>query len=531
MIPLHTAAHEPRPAHHRSSTTRRARQLTITLVASAALLLTACSSNPANNSNSSEPSSLPSASTGQIVIANGEPITAAYYDPHSAIGLVDAQVGSLVFDTLLKMDKSGAVSPNLAESFTRVSDTEVDVVVRSGVKFHDGSTLTPTDVAASLNRLLDPKSALAAALFAAPGKATVAGNTVKIVTDKPFGPLENSLAVVPIVPEKDIKKPDNWKNKPTGSGPYTFVSNAGSDLTFKANPNYWGTKAGIETVIVRYIEDADARQAALLSGQVDISTRVGPEQVNGVKGNDQITVVKDQSPPAQILQVWQQNGALKDVRVRQALAYAVDRETIASAIMRGMNKVGFNSMPTNTPGYQAATEKFAHDPAKARELLKAAGYDNSLTLTMATSTLVPKQLEIDQAIVGYLKDVGVTVKVTKLEVGKFRTSYGDYDLSLNTLPTFNNDASFLLGLSAGGIGKAIFKAVDPQFDALFATQRDMVGDARASAINDAAEYLWDNARALYLSDENWVFLVNNRVQNYERAPLIGEPLLANASVR
>lgn len=519
------AAHEPLHAHPRSATTRRARRLTIALVAGAALLLNACSSNSSNAT-----SSQPSGPTGQIVVANGEPITAAYYDPDSAIGLVDAQVGSLVFDTLLKMDKSGALSPNLAESYSRVSDTEVDVVVRSGVKFHDGSALTPADVAASLNRLFDPKSALAGALYAAPGKATVAGNTVKIVTDKPFGPLENSLAVIPIVPEKDVKNPDNWKIKPTGSGPYTFVSNTAGDITFKANPNYWGTKPGIETVILRYIEDADARQAALLSGQVDISTRVGPEQVNGVKGNDQITVVNDQSPPAQILEIWQQNGALKDVRVRQALAYAVDRETIASSIMRGMNKVGFNSMPTNTPGYQAATEKFAYDPAKARELLKAAGYDNNLTLTMATSTLVPKQLEIDQAIAGYLKDVGVTVKVTKLEVGKFRTSYGDYDLSLNTLPTFNNDASFLLGLSSGGTGKAIFKAVDPKFDALFATQRDMVGAARAAAINDAATYLWDNARALYLSDENWIFLVNKRVHNYERAPLIGEPLLTKASV-
>jgi len=131
VIPAHMAAHEPR-----SATTRPARQLTVTLVAGAALLLSACSSNSSGTT-----SSKASGQTGQIVIANGEPITAAYYDPDSALGLVDAQVGSLVFDTLLKMDKSGALSPNLAESYSRVSDTEVDVVVRSGVKFQDGSGL------------------------------------------------------------------------------------------------------------------------------------------------------------------------------------------------------------------------------------------------------------------------------------------------------------------------------------------------------------------------------------------------------
>ena len=528
-----------------SSTRRFGWRSTAVMLAGGAMLLAACSSTAATSTSSAAAGSsaaAPAASaaassapvaaepTGQIVIANGEPITAAYYDPDSAFGLVDAQVSSLVFDTLLKMDKTGALSPNLAESYNRVSDTEVDVVVRTGVKFHDGTDLTPADVAASINRLFDPKSALAAALFAAPGKATVDGNTVKIVTDKPFGPLENSLAVIPIIPEKDSTTPDNFKIKPTGSGPYTFVSNDGTDITFEANANYWGKKPGIKTVIIRYIEDAQARQAALLSGQVDISTRVGPEESHGVEGNDQFTIVSGQGPPAQIIQIWQHNGALKDLKVRQALAYAIDRETIASSIMRGANAVGFNSIPTNMPGYAESANKYAFDPGKARALLKEAGYDNNLTLTMATSTLVPKQLEIDQAIVGYLKDVGVTVDVTKLEVGKFRTSYGDYDLSLNTLATFNNDADFLLGLSGGGIGTAIFKAQSPEYDALVATQKSTVGDARAAAINAAASYLWDNAWTSYLSDENWVFLVNNRVKGYERAPLVGEPLLVNATV-
>jgi peptide/nickel transport system substrate-binding protein len=518
------------------------------MLAGGAMLLAACTSGSTGTSSSAgdgasaaapaasaatsaaaEPAA-PAEPAGQIVIANGEPITAAYYDPHSAFGLVDAQVSSLVFDTLLKMDGTGALSPNLAESFTRVSDTEVDVVVRTGVKFHDGSDVTPADVAASLNRLLDPETALAAGLYAAPGTATVDGDTVKIVTDKPFGPLENSLAVIPIVPEKDVQNPDNWKTKPTGSGPYVFVSNDGTDITLEANPDYWGTAPGIKTVVFRYIEDAEARQAALLSGQVDISTRVGPEQVAGVEGNDDFTVVSNAGPPAQIVQVWQHNGALKDLQVRQALAYAIDRETIASSVMRGMNAVGFNSIPTNMPGYQAAANAFAYDPAKARELLKEAGYDNDLTLTMATSTLVPKQLEIDQAIAGYLKDVGITVDITKLEVGKFRTSYGDYDLSLNTLATFNNDASFVLGFASGGIGTAVWKATDPTYDALFAKQRESVGDARAVAINEAATWLWDNAWTGYLSNENWVFLVNNRVKGYERAPLVGEPLLGAATV-
>ena len=415
------------------------------------------------------------APSGQIIIANAEPISAAYYDPHSAFGLVDAQLGSFVFDTLLIMDKKGGISPSLASSYKVVSDTQVDLVIRTGVKFHDGSSLTPEDVAGSINRIFDTKSPLAFALMGAPGLATVSGDTVKIVTEKPFGPLLNSLAVIAIVPTKDIKAPDNWKVKPNGSGPYKFVSNANNDITVVANEDYWGVKPLIKTVILRYIEDSQARQSALLTGQVDISTRVGPVEVAGVKGNKTFKVVSKAGPPAQIIQIWRDGfsgksaGPLSNVKVRQALQYAIDRRAIAKTIQGNMNATAFNGMPTNMPFYKANKQRYAYNPAKAKRLLKAAGKSN-FTLTMSTSSLVPKQAEIDQAIIGYLKAVGVTVKVTKLEVGKFRTTYGDYDISLNTIASFNNDPSFALGIYAGGIGKAVFAWEDAKFDALFAAQ-------------------------------------------------------------
>ena len=174
--------------------------------------------------------------------------------------------------------------------------------------------------------------------------------------------------------------------------------------------------------------------------------------------------------------------------------------------------------------------KSEYNPAKAKSLIKSLGYFNKVTLTMSTSSLVPKQAEIDQAIVGYLKAVGIAVKVTKLEVGKFRTTYPDYDISLNTIATFNNDPSFSLGLYAGGIGKAIFGWEDSEMDRLFAAQRDDSGATRAGKVNLAQTYLWKMARTLWVSDENWVFIANKRVKNYERSPLVGEALIVNASV-
>lgn len=517
----------------------RGKLMTASLV-TALFVLGACASGASTDESEeasvdteeSSPSPTTEGPAGQIIIANGEPITAAYYDPHAAFGLVDAQLSSLVFDTLLSMDENGAVGPHLAESFERVSDTEMVLTIRSGVKFHDGADLTGEDVVANVNRLFDPDSALAQSLMATPGSAVADGNTVTITTESPFGPLENSLASIPIVPAADVASPDNWNERPNGTGPYVFVSNDGTDIVVEANPDYWGEAPGIETVILRYIEDAQARQAALVSGEVDISTRVGPDEVASIEGDPNINIVSNAGPPAQIVSIWQHNGALGDVRVRQALAHAIDREAIATSIMRGQNAVGFNSLPTMSPGYQEADNKFEYDPEQARALLAEAGYEDNLTLTMATSSLVPKQLEIDQAIVSYLNDVGITVDVTRLEVGQFRTTYGDYDVSLNTLASFNNDPSFLLGFYTGGIGQAVFKIQDDsEYNPLFVAQNRTVGDARAEAVNTAATWVWDNAVTGFMSDENWVFLVNSRVENYVRAPLVGEPLLVKATVQ
>lgn len=473
----------------------------------------------------------PVEATGQIIFGNAEPPTAAYWDPAAPLGLVDAQVQSLVFDTLLAMNQDGSLGPSLATEWKRLSDLELQMTIRTDVKFHDGAPLTAEDIKAALERIGKPDSGLASALLIPPLTVQIdSPSQITIKTDKPFGPLENGLAVAGIVPKADVENPDNWKQRAMGSGPYKFVSYTGNDITFEANADYWGNKAKIKTVVLRYIEDVNARQNALLTGEVDMLTRVGPEQLKAVEGNADFTV-NGQTPPSEIIMIYQHNGKLADLKLRQALAYAIDREAIAASLLGGQNPVPFSSLPTSmSPYYMASSEKFAYDPAKAKAMLAEAGYAGGLTLTMSTSTLVPKQPEIDQAIVDYLKAVGVTVEVTKLEVGAFRTTYNQYDLSLNTLGDFNNDPDFLLAMFSGGTGKAIFQWSDPKLDTMVAAQQAAVGDARVPLVQATSEYLWMQQPTLWLTDEVWYTIVSSRVKDYSRAPLIGEPLLVNASV-
>jgi len=469
------------------------------------------------------------ATGGTLTYANAEPPTSNYWDPAAGFGLVDEQVASLVHDTLLAFDASGTLNPSLATAWKRLSPTTVEATLRTDAKFHDGSPVTAEDIKASFDRLGQGK--LAQAIVVVPGiSVTIKSPTsIEIVSPQPFGVIENAMGFVKILRKTDIDTPDNFKKGAVGSGPYKFVSYKNNDVTLEANPAYWGGAPQTQSIVFRYIEDHEARLNALLGGQVDILTRVSSEDVKRVKGNAKFRVL-DISPPAQIIAILQHNGPFSNTKLRQAVAYAVDRKSIAESIMGGVNPVGTSSLPTNIPFYQPLQPDFTYDPDKASSLVKEAGFPSGVDVTMATTTLVPNQLEIDQAIAASLEQVGFRVKIQRLEVGAFRSSYNTYDISLNTLASFNDDADFLLGLYTGGAAAAIWHYKDEEFNKLQATQRAATGDARQAAVTAAASHLWDDQVTLYLSDERWHTIVSSRVSGYTRAPLVGERLAAGASV-
>lgn len=466
---------------------------------------------------------------GAVTYGNAEPPTSNYWDPAAGFGLVDEQVASLVHDTLIAFDEAGKMGPSIATAWTLDGDTKVKVTIRTDIKFHDGSPVTAEDIKASIDRLGEGK--LAQSMVATPGIAVaiVSPTELEVVSPTAFGVVLNMLAFVKILPKKNIDAPDNFKVGALGSGPYKFVSYTGNDVVLEANPDYWGGAPKIKTVTFRYIEDAQARINALLSGQVDILTRVSSEDLARVEGNADF-YVNNQTPPAQIVAIYQHNGPLGDLKVRQAVAHAIDREGIAKSIMKGTNPVGYSSLPTSSTYYKALEPKYEYDPAKAQALLAESTFKDGVTLRMSTSTLVPNQIEIDQVIAASLQAIGITVEVERLEVGAFRSSYNTYDINLNTLGVFNNDPDFLLGFYVGGLGQAVFHFSDPAYDALHAAQRAAGPDTREAAVTAAAQFLWENQVTLYLSDEVWYFIVNKRVEGYKRAPLIGENLLPQVSV-
>lgn len=466
--------------------------------------------------------------SGTVTFGNAEPPTANYWDPAAGFGLVDEQVASLVHDTLLAFDGEGNIGPSIATEWQVKSPTTVALTLRTDAKFHDGSPLTAEDVKASIDRLGAGGLAQANVVTAGITVNILSPTSIEVVTPTPFGVILNALAFIKILPKANIDNPDNFKKGALGSGPYKFVSFADNNITLEANPDYWGGAPKIKTVVFAYIEDNQARINALLAGQVDILSRCSAEDLSRVEGNAQFTSTSV-SPPSQIVAIYQHNGPLKELKLRQAIAYAVDRKAISDSLMRGKNPVGYSSLPTTAPYYQPLEPKFEPDLEKAMALVKEA-YPDGVSLRMSTSTLVPNQIEIDQVIANTLQMIGIDVSVERLEVGAFRTSYNTYDINLNTLASFTNDPDFIFGIYSGGTGEAVYHYKDEEFEKLYAAQKAAPADSRAAAVTAAAQHLWENQVTLYLSDEIWYFIVNTRVQGYARAPLVGETLVKDAAI-
>ncbi|WP_310417635.1 ABC transporter substrate-binding protein [Mycoplana sp. BE70] len=465
---------------------------------------------------------------GTLVFGNAEPPTSNYWDPAAGFGLVDEQVASLVHDSLLSFGEKGEITPGLATTWAIKDDRTVALTLREGVTFHDGTPLTAEDVKATIDRLGEGK--LAQSMVAVPGISVtiLSPSEIEVVSPEPFGVVLNALAFIKVLPKANIDNPDSFKTGAMGTGPYRFVSYSGNDVKLEANENWWGGTPKIKSVVFRYIEDAEARINALLTGQVDILTRVNAEFLSRVEGNADFNV-NNQSPPSQIVGLMQHNGPLGDVKLRQAVAYAVDREAIAASVMRGLNPVNYSALPTTSAFYEPLEPKFEHNPEKARELIAQSSYPDGVTLRMATTTLVPNQLEIDQIIAASLQQVGITVELERLEVGAYRSSYNTYDMTLDTLAVFNNDPDFVLGTYIGAAGEAVFHLKDETYEKLHAAQRAAPAESRAEAVKAAAQYLWENQITFFLTDEIWYSIVNKRVKDYVRAPLVGENLVPRAT--
>ncbi len=380
--------------------------------------------------------SLSPALSAQTDITVGMVLEPPNLDPTGgAAAAIDEVVYANIFEGLTRFNSNGAIIPALAKEWDISEDgLTYTFTLNSGVKFHDGTDMDAEDVKFSLERAMaedstNAQKALFADIAAVEAKDAI---TVIVTLSQPNGSFLFNMAwgdAVIVAPESAA---DNGTN-PIGTGPFTFVDWAqGDKVVLVKNPNYWGAEVALENVTFKFISDPSAAFAAMMAQDVDAFPNFpASETLPQFEADPRFKVIVGATEGETILSTNNQSPPLDDVRVRHAIAHAINRQDIIDGAMSGFGTpIGTHFNPSN-PDYLDLREQSDYDPEKAMALLAEAGVSD-LTLRMKLPP-PPYARRGGEIIAAQLRAVGIETEITNLEWAQWLEEvFGakDYDLTI-----------------------------------------------------------------------------------------------------
>jgi len=428
---------------------------------------------------------------------------AASIDPAVGTAAAASTLAQLhIFDPLTVYEgPSMKLTGRLAESWRLIDDNTWEFKLRQGVKFHNGDPFTAEDVRYSFGLYKDEKSARRHNLEAVTGLEIIDPYTIRLNTSGPNPGLLANLASLPIMPKEAREQagPDAFGQNPIGSGPYRVVEFVrGQRLVLEAFKDYWRGQPKPERLVLRPITDPSTRVAELKAGGVQIVAEPPVAQLKELQGGG--TEVLSLKGARLIMMPF--NSTTKpfdDVRVRQAVNYAVDRQAILNQVLEGHGELLHGPFASAWMGYDPNLQPYAYDPQKARQLLAEAGYPNGFETTFSISNgAFLKDREIGEVVASQLGQVGIKVQLVPTERAKLQEDW------LNG--TFRGITSTAWGTTAepdAMIAWALYKRKgfkpDAQLDGLIEQSRRTVDPAqRTEVLKQLGHYLHDQAYWLFI---------------------------------
>jgi peptide/nickel transport system substrate-binding protein len=350
-------------------------------------------------------------------------------DPRMGTDDSSQKIDQLIFDSLMGLDEHLRVVPSLAESLDHPDPLTYVAHLRHGVRFHDGRSLTADDVVFTFAQFLDPASVSPRKGGYRELKSVGAEDayTVVFVLNQPFASFPINL-IMPIV-EKGAGA--DLRDHPVGSGPYRFVRyDVDDQVELAANADYWGGAPRNRGLILKIVPDDVMRGLELRKGTMDVVVNdLAPDIVFQMRDDPSLNIVEAPGVDYMYVGLNTTDPRLTDVRVRQALAYAIDRDAIVEYLRRGLAVAATGMLSPLSWAAAPGLPEYRHDPAKAKALLDEAGYADpdgdgplprmSLVLKVSNSEFNRLQSTVIQQ---NLREVGIDVDVRTYE---FATLYAD----------------------------------------------------------------------------------------------------------
>ena len=403
-----------------------------------------------------------------FVIALGDNIRTIDPVGSPSVDAASERVRTLIFNTLVKKNEKFDYTGELASDIKRSDDgLTYTFTLNDGVKFHDGRVLSSADVKYTLDLVFSSNFAKSASFYEGEGADKHSyiksveipdARTVVVTLIKPWVGLLSNLVPVAIIPKDSY---ESQKVHPLGTGPFKFIryDNAQQVCDVEAFPEYWEGAPKLPSVRVRVISDMNALQAELQAGRVDIApmpTSLSPDAVKRLEGDPNLQVKAFQGSNVVLLTINTSSAPLDNVKVRQALAYAIDRESLIKNLLMGFGKLAHSIIPEESWAYSTG-QTYSYDPARAKQLLDEAGFRDPdgdgprmrftqpVVYKLSGSSLAGRQYA--GVIQKYLKEIGVPVEIQtpeqntlfdELRRGNFQISYTQW-VGGNQDPIFYKD--------------------------------------------------------------------------------------------
>ena len=403
-----------------------------------------------------------------FVIALGDNIRTIDPIGSPSVDAASERLRTLIFNTLVRKNEKFDYSGELASDIQRSDDgLTFTFTLHDGVKFHDGRVLTSADVKYTLDLLLSSNFAKSASFFEGTGaekrsyiKSVDAPDprTIVVTLLKPWVGLLSNLVAIPIIPKDSY---ESQKTNPLGSGPFKFLryDNTQQVCDVEAFADYWEGPPKIQTIRVRVIPDMNALQAELQAGRVDIApmpTSLSPDAVKRLEQDPNLEVQAFQGSNVVLLTLNTSSPPLDNVKVRQAIAYAIDRGSLINNLLMGFGKIAHSIIPEESWAYSPG-QTYSYDPATAKRLLDEAGFrdpdgdgprmrfQNTVVFKLSGSSIAGRQYA--SVIQNYLKEVGIPVEIQtpeantlfdELRRGNFQIAYSQW-VGGNQDPIFYKD--------------------------------------------------------------------------------------------
>ncbi len=385
-----------------------------------------------------------------------------------SVDAASERIRTLMFNSLVRKDEKFDYSGELASNILRSNDgLTFTFTLRDGVKFHDGATLSAQDVKYTLDLLFSSNFAKSASFLEGTGEGKRSyirsvdapdARTVVVTLTKPWVGLLSNLVAIPIIPKGSY---ESQKTHPLGSGPFKFISydNTQQVCDVEAFSDYWEGAPNLQKVRVRVIADMNAMQSELQAGRVDIApmpTSLLPDAVKRLEQDPNLQVKVFNGSNVVLLTLNTASAPIDNVKVRQAIAHSIDRESLIRDLLLGYGTIAHSIIPEGSWAYTPGTT-YSYDPARAKQLLDEAGFPDPdgdgprvrfskpVVYKVSGSSIAGRQYA--GVIQNYLKTIGVPMDIQtpeantlfdELRRGNFQIAYSQW-VGGNQDPIFYKD--------------------------------------------------------------------------------------------